>query len=140
MFGHPDNYIRASALVTPAHIVPEWYFLPFYAMLKSFPSKLGGAICMIGAMLILLTLPWTTENGLEIAEPNYKPGYIFSFMLFIFVMLLLGWLGGKAVTETTMFLSQLCTGFYMLYFILLLPLYSQFTKLNNLYLVKLENS
>jgi quinol-cytochrome oxidoreductase complex cytochrome b subunit len=57
MFGHPDNYIRASALVTPAHIVPEWYFLPFYAMLKSFPSKLGGAICMVGSMLILLTLP-----------------------------------------------------------------------------------
>jgi ubiquinol-cytochrome c reductase cytochrome b subunit len=57
MFGHPDNYIRADALVTPAHIVPEWYFLPFYAMLKAFPSKAAGAVAMLTSMLILLTLP-----------------------------------------------------------------------------------
>ena len=57
MFGHPDNYIRADALVTPAHIVPEWYFLPFYAMLKAFPSKAAGAIAMVTSMLILLTAP-----------------------------------------------------------------------------------
>lgn len=140
VFGHPDNYIRASALVTPAHIVPEWYFLPFYAMLKSFPSKLGGAICMVGSMLILLTLPWTTENGLEIAEPNYRPGYNLLFMLFILDMLLLGWLGGKAVTENTLGLSQFCTAFYLAYFIIILPAYSQFIKLNNLYILNLENN
>lgn len=139
VFGHPDNYIRASALVTPAHIVPEWYFLPFYAMLKSFPSKLGGAICMVGSMLILLTLPWTTENGLEIAEPNYRPGYNLLFMLFVLDMLLLGWLGGKAVTENTLGLSQFCTAFYLAYFIIILPAYSQFIKLNNLYILNLEN-
>lgn len=52
LFGHSDNYIEASPIVTPAHIVPEWYFLPFYAMLKSLPSKLGGAICMVAAMAI----------------------------------------------------------------------------------------
>ena len=57
MFGHPDNYIRADALVTPAHIVPEWYFLPFYAMLKAFPSKAAGAVAMLTSMLILLTVP-----------------------------------------------------------------------------------
>jgi len=57
MFGHPDNYIRADALVTPAHIVPEWYFLPFYAMLKAFPSKAMGALAMLSSMLILLALP-----------------------------------------------------------------------------------
>jgi ubiquinol-cytochrome c reductase cytochrome b subunit len=57
LFGHPDNFIRADALVTPAHIVPEWYFLPFYAMLKAFPSKAAGAIAMISSMLILLTAP-----------------------------------------------------------------------------------
>jgi ubiquinol-cytochrome c reductase cytochrome b subunit len=57
MFGHPDNYIRADALVTPAHIVPEWYFLPFYAMLKAFPSKAAGAIAMLCSMLILLSCP-----------------------------------------------------------------------------------
>jgi len=57
LFGHPDNYIRADALVTPAHIVPEWYFLPFYAMLKAFPSKAAGAIAMLTSMLILFAVP-----------------------------------------------------------------------------------
>jgi ubiquinol-cytochrome c reductase cytochrome b subunit len=57
MFGHPDNYIRADALVTPAHIVPEWYFLPSYAMLKAFPSKAAGAVAMLASMLILLSTP-----------------------------------------------------------------------------------
>jgi len=137
MFGHPDNYIRASALVTPAHIVPEWYFLPFYAMLKSFPSKLGGAVCMVGSMLILLTLPWTTENGLEIAEPKYRPGYTSIFTLFISNTLILGWLGGKTINENTLYLTQSCTAFYLIYFIIILPVYSQFIKINNFYLVDL---
>ena len=57
LFGHPDNYIRADALVTPAHIVPEWYFLPFYAMLKAFPSKAAGAVAMLSSMLILFAVP-----------------------------------------------------------------------------------
>jgi len=57
LFGHPDNYIRADALVTPAHIVPEWYFLPFYAMLKAFPSKGAGALAMILSMLIMTIAP-----------------------------------------------------------------------------------
>jgi ubiquinol-cytochrome c reductase cytochrome b subunit len=138
MFGHPDNYIRASALVTPAHIVPEWYFLPFYAMLKSFPSKLGGAICMVGSMVILFSLPWTTENYLEIAEPKHRPLYNFAFMCLIFDMLMLGWLGGKAVTETVLLLSQLFTAFYWFYFVAFLPLYSQVIKQNNLYLLERE--
>jgi len=131
--GHPDNYIRASAIVTPAHIVPEWYFLIFYAMLKSFPSKLGGAACMVGAMLILLTLPWTAENGLDIAEPNHRPGYTALFMLLILDCLLLGWLGGQAVTDNTLGLSQFCTAFYLVYFLVILPGYAQFAKLNHLY-------
>jgi ubiquinol-cytochrome c reductase cytochrome b subunit len=107
-------------------------------MLKSFPSKLGGAICMIGAMLILLTLPWTTENGLDIADPNYRPGHTLLFMLFVMDMLMLGWLGGQAVTENTLGLGQFCTAFYMLYFIVILPLYAQFSKLNFLYVVELD--
>ena len=56
VLGHPDNYIRADNLVTPKHIVPEWYFLPFYAILRSIPDKLGGVVAMIGAILILLLL------------------------------------------------------------------------------------
>jgi len=135
---HPDNYIRASALVTPAHIVPEWYFLPFYAMLKCFPSKLGGAICMVGSILLLLTLPWSTENGLEISEPKHRPWYTFVFMFFVFDMLILGWLGGQAVSENTLIVSQVCTALYMFYFLGFLPLYSQFILSNNLYLQSLE--
>jgi len=138
IFGHPDNYIRASALVTPAHIVPEWYFLPFYAMLKSFPSKLGGAICMVGSILLLLTLPWSTENNLEISEPKHRPWYTFIFIIFVFDILILGWLGGKAVTDTVFILSQVCTTFYIFYFLGFLPLYSQFILSNNLYLQSLE--
>lgn len=138
LLGHPDNYIRASAIVTPAHIVPEWYFLCFYAMLKSFPSKLGGAICMVGAMLILLTLPWTAENGLDISEPNHRPGYTVLFMLFILDFVLLSWLGGQAVTDNTLGLSQFCTGFYLTYFLVLLPGYAQFAKLNHLYVNELS--
>jgi quinol-cytochrome oxidoreductase complex cytochrome b subunit len=125
LFGHPDNYIRASALVTPAHIVPEWYFLPFYAMLKSFPSKLGGAICMVGSMLILFSLPWTSENGLRISEPKYHPGSEILFLVFVTDMLFLGWLGGKAVTDIVLMLSQGCTAFYLSYFLLALPVHTK---------------
>jgi ubiquinol-cytochrome c reductase cytochrome b subunit len=94
MFGHPDNYIRADALVTPAHIVPEWYFLPFYAMLKAFPSKAMGALAMLTSMLILLALPWldaavTGTSGL-INTPFFKIGYSSVFNLFVANMFLLG--------------------------------------------------
>jgi ubiquinol-cytochrome c reductase cytochrome b subunit len=109
-------------------------------MLKSFPSKLGGAICMVGSMVILFTLPWTTENGLEIAEPKYRPGYTLMFALFVFDMLMLGWLGGKAVSENTLILSQVCTALYLLYFLVILPLYSQVVKQNNIYLLKRQLS
>jgi ubiquinol-cytochrome c reductase cytochrome b subunit len=88
-FGHPDNYIRASALVTPAHIVPEWYFLPFYAMLKSVPSKLGGAFFMVASMLILLILPWIDKLGL-VMDPRFKPGFALIFLVFISNALILG--------------------------------------------------
>ena len=56
--GHPDNYVEANPLVTPAHIVPEWYFLPFYAILRAIPDKLGGVIAMFSSILALGLLPW----------------------------------------------------------------------------------
>lgn len=93
LFGHPDNYIRADALVTPAHIVPEWYFLPFYAMLKAFPSKAAGALAMLCSMLILFTVPWLDSVlmgfGL-IADPECRPGHTPVFLVFIANMLTLG--------------------------------------------------
>lgn len=125
LFGHPDNYIRASALVTPAHIVPEWYFLPFYAMLKSVPSKLGGAFFMVASMLILLVMPWVDKLG-WVAEPKFKPGFLMLFLVLVFDVLLLGWLGGKPVDENILPVAQLGTFIYFAYFMVIVPFYSYF--------------
>ncbi len=65
--GHADNYIDANPLVTPAHIVPEWYFLPFYAILRAIPSKLGGVIAMFGSIAILAFLPWLDTSKVRSA-------------------------------------------------------------------------
>jgi quinol-cytochrome oxidoreductase complex cytochrome b subunit len=73
MLGHPDNYIRANALVTPAHIVPEWYFLPFYAILRSIPNKLGGVACMGLALVIFFVVPFIHTPTIK--NPRFKPLY-----------------------------------------------------------------
>jgi len=88
MFGHPDNYIPADPLVTPAHIVPELYFLPFYAILKGVPSKIGGAIAMGGRMAILYALPALHAERLTI----YSYRLLYNLMVYVFVIdvLLLG--------------------------------------------------
>lgn len=88
MFGHPDNYIPADPMVTPAHIVPEWYFLPFYAIPKGIPSKIGGAIAMGASMAILYTLPLIHRERLTI----YLYNKIYNLYVYIFVLdvLLLG--------------------------------------------------
>jgi len=127
MFGHPDNYIRADALVTPAHIVPEWYFLPFYAMLKAFPSKAAGALAMLLSMLILITLPWLDSlvmglGGL-IADPKYKPGFTTTFIVFVVNMFTLGWLGSLAVSDVNQVWMQFCTALYFSYFLILIPMF-----------------
>jgi len=128
MFGHPDNYIRADALVTPAHIVPEWYFLPFYAMLKAFPSKAMGALAMLCSMLILLALPWldaiiTGTSGL-FNSPFFKVGYSGVFNVFAANLMLLGWLGSLAVTDVNQVWMQIGTAFYFSYFLIILPFFS----------------
>lgn len=69
--GHPDNYIEANSMVTPAHIVPEWYFLPFYAILRSIPDKLGGVLAMGAALIILLLLPFI--QNLKTRSPQFRP-------------------------------------------------------------------
>lgn len=129
MFGHPDNYIRADALVTPAHIVPEWYFLPFYAMLKAFPSKAAGAVAMITSMAILLTLPWV--DGLMsvssfVADPRFRPFFRITFIGFVINMFALGWLGSLAVSDVNQIWMQICTAFYFSYFLILVPFTSWF--------------
>jgi ubiquinol-cytochrome c reductase cytochrome b subunit len=88
LLGHPDNYIQANPMVTPAHIVPEWYFLPFYAILRSIPDKLGGVIALVGAILILLTIPFTSTT--KIRSPNFRPFYRVLFWITFFDFLVLG--------------------------------------------------
>ena len=122
LLGHSDNYIEANSMVTPVHIVPEWYFLPFYAILRSIPDKLGGVICMVLAILVLLVLPFV--NFSYIRSPKFKPLFKFFFWLLIITVILLGWLGAQPVENPYIIISQLLTVYYFLFFLLILPLLS----------------
>lgn len=119
LLGHPDNYIPANPLVTPAHIVPEWYFLPFYAILRSIPDKLGGVVAMGGAIAILFALP--LFNTSEVRSTEFRPIFGFFFWFLAIDFLLLGWLGQKPVEDPYVFLGVCATGFYFVFFIILVP-------------------
>ena len=122
--GHPDNYIPANPMVTPPHIVPEWYFLPFYAILRSIPDKLGGVLAMGGAIAILAVLPFIVKSDTRSAA--FRPLYKTLFWLFLVDTLLLAWVGGNAVKYPFYELGQICTIFYFLYFLVLLPVCCKF--------------
>ncbi|MEM9234928.1 MAG: cytochrome b, partial [Pseudomonadota bacterium] len=134
--GHPDNYIPANPLVTPAHIVPEWYFLPFYAMLRAITfdigipftdivlidAKLGGFLVMIGSILILFVLPWLDRS--KVKSMRYRPYAKIWFFIFIIDVCFLGWLGGQLAEQPYIFLSQIGTLYYFVYFLVILPVLS----------------
>jgi len=90
---HPDNYIPANPLVTPSHIVPEWYYLPFYAMLRAVPDKLGGVMLMFGAILVLFFMPWLDRS--KVRSARFRPIYKQVFWLLIVVVIGLGWCGAN---------------------------------------------
>ena len=116
--GHTDNYIPANPLVTPAHIVPEWYLLPFYAILRSVPDKLGGVILMLSAILIFILLPYI--NKVNIRSSNFRPLNQIFFWIFVANAVLLGWIGGSPVETPFYQIGQFCSFFYFFYFFVIL--------------------
>lgn len=125
-FGEPDNYIEANPLVTPAHIVPEWYLLPFYAILRSVPSKLGGVILMFAAILILFVLPWLDTS--RVRSARFRPVYKQFFWIFLANCLLLGVVGAKPPEGHWLLIGRLATVYYFAHFLLICPLVGWFEK------------
>lgn len=126
LLGHPDNYTPANPLVTPAHIVPEWYFLPFYAILRAVPSKLGGVTLMFGSILILFFLPWLDRS--KVRSASYRPMYKLAFWAFVIDCLVLGYVGGKPAEEPFLTVSRLAASYYFFHFLVLLPTIARFEK------------
>ena len=120
--GHSDNYIPANPMVTPPSIVPEWYLLPFYAILRSIPDKLGGVIAMFAALLILLILPITDRS--VIRGNTFKILSKLSFYLFLFNFFLLINIGQLHVEVPFIELGQFATVYYFSYFLILVTVIS----------------
>lgn len=124
LLGHPDNYIPADCLSTPAHIVPEWYFLPFYAILRSIPDKLGGVAAMGGSLIVLFLIPFI--NTSEIRSTTFRPVFKIFYWLLVADFLILGWVGQKPVKDTYIFIGQAATVYYFLFFVILIPFIGNF--------------
>jgi quinol-cytochrome oxidoreductase complex cytochrome b subunit len=132
--GHPDNYIEANPLVTPPHIVPEWYFLPFYAMLRavtfdiSIPftgiilieAKLGGVIVMFASIIILFFLPWLDSS--PVRSGRFRPTFKWFFWILAIDLVALGYLGSKPAEQPYVAFAQIATAYYFFHFLILLPL------------------
>jgi quinol-cytochrome oxidoreductase complex cytochrome b subunit len=138
--GDPDNYIQANPMQTPAHIVPEWYLLPFYAILRSFTmsitipftsivlidSKLGGVILMIGSIVMILIMPWLDRSPVRSA--NFRPLYRIIFFVFLATCVTLGYIGAQAAAEPYITIGQVASVLYFAFFLVALPLLSKFEK------------
>jgi len=135
--GHADNYIEANPLVTPAHIVPEWYFLPFYAILRAVPDKVMGVVAMFGAIGVLFALPWLDTS--KVRSMRYRPMAKLYFVVLVIVCLILGYCGAKLPDDpiipglvtfqilesdlnSFVWLSRIATLYYFAYFLVIMPL------------------
>ncbi len=138
--GHADNYIPANPQVTPAHIVPEWYFLPFYAILRAvdfnigipftdivlIDSKLGGVLAMFGAIAVLFFVPWLDTS--DVKSANYRPMYKIFFWLFAINAVFLGYLGSRPAEGIWIPLMQASTVWYFVHFLVIMPALGWFEK------------
>ncbi|MGZ3401736.1 MAG: cytochrome b/b6, partial [Caulobacteraceae bacterium] len=135
--GHVDNYEPANPLKTPAHIVPEWYFLPFYAILRAIPDKLIGVLCMFGSIGLLFVLPWLDTS--KVRSMRYRPSAKLYFCIFVLVCIGLGFCGANEPDQklipgvsgfqlldynlnSFVWLSRLLTTYYFAYFLVITPL------------------
>ncbi len=118
--GDADNYIEANPLQTPAHIVPEWYYLPYYAILRSIPSKLGGVTAMFSAILLFAFLPWLDRSPVRSA--SYRPLYRIFFWIFVAVAIGLGYIGANPPEGNYVLAGRILTLCYFAFFLLVLPL------------------
>jgi quinol-cytochrome oxidoreductase complex cytochrome b subunit len=124
--GHADNYIPANPAVTPTHIVPEWYYLPFYAILRAIPNKLLGVCALFGSILIWAFIPWLDTS--RVRSARYRPLFKQFFWLWVIGFVLLGWLGSKPPEGLYVVLARILTVYYFAYFIIILPLLGIFEK------------
>ncbi len=117
-----DNYNIANPLVTPAHVVPEWYLLPFYAMLRAIPNKLLGVIALVAAIVVLFFLPWLDRNPVKSAK--YRPAFRFFFWVFVAICIGLGWIGSQEPTDALSLIARFLTLGYFGFFLVIMPLLS----------------
>ncbi|SBW03917.1 Cytochrome b/c1 [uncultured Alphaproteobacteria bacterium] len=124
--GHPDNYIPANPMVTPPHIVPEWYFLPFYAILRAVPDKLMGVIAMFAAILVLFALPWL--DSCKVRSGTFRPWFKVAFWLFVVDCVILGYVGAMPAEGIWIVLGRIASIYYFVHLLVFLPLLSKFEK------------
>ena len=120
LLGHPDNYIPANPMSTPAHIVPEWYFLPVYAILRSIPNKLGGVAAIALVFISLLSLPFINTSAIR--SSSFRPIHKKLFWLLAADCALLGWIGCQPVEAPYVTIGQLASVFFFFYFLVAIPL------------------
>jgi ubiquinol-cytochrome c reductase cytochrome b/c1 subunit len=118
--GHPDNYIPANPLQTPPHIVPEWYFLPFYAILRAIPNKLLGVIALASSIGILFFIPWLDTS--RVRSTSYRPIYKWFFWAFVLTAIALGYLGSQPPEGMYLIFGRIFTAYYFAFFLLIMPI------------------
>jgi len=138
-FGEPENYIPANPLVTPAEIVPEWYFLPYYAILRAvpdnfidiwgilpviIPAKMAGVIAMFASILVLMALPWLDTS--KVRSGNYRRYFPYFFIIFVIDTLVLGWVGANPPEGNMLLIGRAATAYYFFHLLILLPLLGRY--------------